>query len=398
MPFWEAAYNFTLAKESGSLTESQVIEVLRLNPSNRQIAKDIAGYDARDVSGYFKNLFGLYDNHFHEQDGLSAKDNAQNALNFVNAVYEELKMLGVDQSPATAFFRNQMNYLAGQATAELSNVQIDPGMSHGNLLNIQKNTFAWQKETEKWNVLTDSTAKNTGQAVTGLSQVDMALYNLGTTASKLAQNPFFASFSQSPLNVGGVPAFSQGVGAGVMLTPEQEAARVAQQTQQFTPVSMREMDRGLASMKAATAQLSDLPSIDFLGGLKTPELIGKLMVPKKYSFTKEDVDEIWNKVPNNKKKDVLSELQHGVEDQGDDETNNPYQYRRTPNPDDYKSKYRSQSAAPKQVIVNIENLMNVESVDLSNPENKAVVTDLKEQLAQVLIDVVHDFDETWHGG
>jgi len=47
--------------------------------------------------------------------------------------------------------------------------------------------------------------------------------------------------------------------------------------------------------------------------------------------------------------------------------------------------------------VNIENLMNVDKVDLSNADNQAVVTQLKEQMAQALIDVVHDFDETWHG-
>ena len=64
---------------------------------------------------------------------------------------------------------------------------------------------------------------------------------------------------------------------------------------------------------------------------------------------------------------------------------------------DYRSSYRDNSAAPKQVIVKIENLMNVESVDLSNPDNKAVIHDLKGQLTQALVDVVHDFDETWHG-
>ena len=41
--------------------------------------------------------------------------------------------------------------------------------------------------------------------------------------------------------------------------------------------------------------------------------------------------------------------------------------------------------------------MNVESVDLSNPDNTAVISDLKGQLAQALIDVVHDFDVTYHG-
>lgn len=64
---------------------------------------------------------------------------------------------------------------------------------------------------------------------------------------------------------------------------------------------------------------------------------------------------------------------------------------------DYQSHYKSSSAAPKQVIVKIENLMNVESIDLSNPDNAAVIADLKGQLTQALVDVVHDFDETYHG-
>ena len=62
---------------------------------------------------------------------------------------------------------------------------------------------------------------------------------------------------------------------------------------------------------------------------------------------------------------------------------------------DYKSHYNNGNAAPKQVIVKIENLMNVESIDLSNPNNAAVLNDLKGQMAQVLIDVVRDFDLTY---
>ena len=63
----------------------------------------------------------------------------------------------------------------------------------------------------------------------------------------------------------------------------------------------------------------------------------------------------------------------------------------TPDPSDYNANYRSSSAAPKQIIVKIGNLMNVESIDMSDPTNVAVVTTIKEQLAQALIDVVSDF-------
>lgn len=63
----------------------------------------------------------------------------------------------------------------------------------------------------------------------------------------------------------------------------------------------------------------------------------------------------------------------------------------TPNSSDYSTNYKSTSAAPKQIIVKIENLMNVESIDMSNPDNVAVVGDIKAQLAQALVDVVSDF-------
>ena len=62
----------------------------------------------------------------------------------------------------------------------------------------------------------------------------------------------------------------------------------------------------------------------------------------------------------------------------------------------YKSHYQTGSAAPKQIIVKISNLMNVESVDLSNPNNAMAVENLKEQLTQALVDVVHDFDVSFH--
>jgi TP901 family phage tail tape measure protein len=63
----------------------------------------------------------------------------------------------------------------------------------------------------------------------------------------------------------------------------------------------------------------------------------------------------------------------------------------------YSSPYKSTSPAPKQVIVRIENLMNVESIDLSNKDNEAVIDNIKSQLSQALIDVVHDFDQSYHG-
>ena len=65
----------------------------------------------------------------------------------------------------------------------------------------------------------------------------------------------------------------------------------------------------------------------------------------------------------------------------------------------YSGTGKLSSAAPKQVIVNITNLLSIETVELlrSGDGSLPEIRDLKEQMAQALIDVVHDFDASWNG-
>lgn len=64
----------------------------------------------------------------------------------------------------------------------------------------------------------------------------------------------------------------------------------------------------------------------------------------------------------------------------------------------YSGTGKLSSAAPKQVIVNITNLLSVEAIKILKSEDgkSPEVQNLKEQLAQALIDVVHDFDASWN--
>ena len=59
----------------------------------------------------------------------------------------------------------------------------------------------------------------------------------------------------------------------------------------------------------------------------------------------------------------------------------------------YKSHY-SQSAAPKQVIVKIENLMRVDkqTIDMTDSRQVAAINNIKQELATALLDVVQDFN------
>ena len=64
----------------------------------------------------------------------------------------------------------------------------------------------------------------------------------------------------------------------------------------------------------------------------------------------------------------------------------------------YSGTGKLSSAAPKQVIVNIDSLLSVRTIDLmkSKEGQTEEIQNLKEQLAQALIDVVHDFDASWN--
>lgn len=64
----------------------------------------------------------------------------------------------------------------------------------------------------------------------------------------------------------------------------------------------------------------------------------------------------------------------------------------------YSGTGKLSTAMPKQVIVNITNLMNIDTIDLlDTPEGqRETVQNLKEQLAHALVDVVHDFDASWN--
>ena len=57
---------------------------------------------------------------------------------------------------------------------------------------------------------------------------------------------------------------------------------------------------------------------------------------------------------------------------------------------DYKNHYKNQAAAPRQIIIKMDSLMNVESIDMTNADNSAVISNVKDQLAQALVDVVAD--------
>ena len=105
----------------------------------------------------------------------------------------------------------------------------------------------------------------------------------------------------------------------------------------------------------------------------TPQWVdksGKIYTPKNVKDTFK-----WDPTAGNKEQDLASSLHNGAD----------------------QSQYRSHNnynAAPKQLIVRIENLMHVEhqTIDMTDDRQVAAITNVKQELATALLDVVQDFN------
>lgn len=105
----------------------------------------------------------------------------------------------------------------------------------------------------------------------------------------------------------------------------------------------------------------------------TPQWVdksGKIYTPKNAKDTFK-----WDPTAGNKEQDLASSLHNGAD----------------------QSQYRSHNnynAAPKQLIVRIENLMRVDhqTIDMTDDRQVAAITNVKQELATALLDVVQDFN------
>lgn len=67
-------------------------------------------------------------------------------------------------------------------------------------------------------------------------------------------------------------------------------------------------------------------------------------------------------------------------------------------PDQEKARMKGYGSTPKQIIVNIDNLMKIDKIDATDERKLEAIANLKQELAQALIDVVADVDDEYGRG
>lgn len=371
-PMRVAIDNYLNAKESGNLTESHIVDLLQ-NGLIGDYSSYLTNYSPENIGNWYKT-FGFWDGSFHEYMGGDAQTNAQTALKTMQDLQEALRLLKLDSSPAAESLMTFTNALIGQAQAFLGTGEDIVGEFDNQIKQFGNLTLQWDASKGVWNQIVNDNVLYVSTLSSNFGSLNNSIWNLGSTIGGYNWSGMwnsmlphfnttsFSGFSFVPgLNYNGSTLNTVGTFGNYNLgsfNSNWQVPSVRFNTGLNTGFNVLNTNRNFGrSQNRAISPLSYTPSqVGALAGYKSLNPI---------TNTESDV--------------------HGLNG-GKHDYNN-----------DYKSNYKSNSAAPKQVIVNIENLMNVDKVDLSNADNQTVVTQLKEQMAQALIDVVHDFDETWHG-
>ena len=341
----QAVQNFKEKLAAGTLVESDVVNALKFGDNNG-LGLHLANYNPNDIGSWFES-FGYQNGQWVTgDDGKTPEFQAQGAAASMQQLLDSIKRLGLEASPATEQLRTYAETLLTLAQSYMNAGQGITGSKDGETRTVNGQTWRWNAANKVWEL--DDKDNSLGEMTQGLMAFSESIQAVKTSLGLPMPNSIF-----------GTPTLG------------------------YTPGQSGIPGNGGAGMSGSSWGL---------GALNTPwgqygSTSGR---GNKTAGAKKDKPKVT--VATLPTAVTTANGQPGLGSGGDSNKN-----RNTPKASDYKNHYNKGNAAPKQVIVRIGNLMNVDKIDLSNPNNAAVVANLKSELAQALVDVVHDFDETWHG-
>lgn len=347
---------------NGTYTDSDVVNALRAGDYNIMGAL-LADYNPSDINSWYRSQ-GYVNGQWIGIHGETPENMAQMAAGNMQKLLESIKQLGLETDPTTQAIQSYANTLMTLANSFLNAGQEVVGTKDGEIKTINGQKWRWNSMTRVWELVDDNgQLKEISASVVEFSN---SIGTLGQQLQNINSNwptltPYVTTTTTNETWGGYTPFWmwgNQSVGGAVTnplgtgkpnwsyLTPWTPNAQVPQKKPSTTTVTMTSTQMGNV-LNGAQQQNNGTYTIS-PGG-------------------------------NNRRTTSMPTQNTG------------------PKASDYKNHYNTGNAAPKQVIVRIDKLMNVESVDLSNPDNAAVIANLKSELTQALVDVVHDFDETWNG-
>lgn len=342
--------------ESGNVTENDVVRALRWGDYDI-LGQTLADYNPNDVYGWYRTL-GYYGNGvWRDPSGRETPEvMAQTAAGQMQRLLESIQKLGLEADPSTQALQTYANTLLTLAQSFMGSNEALSGSYEGEIKELNGQKWRWNSTTKQWELIDDN--NQPAQISQGLVEMSNNMNNFLTTVQNVnSQWPTlfptvyqsdngWAYNNTSPYNWG---ASSDDITTNAML---------------WNPLANTNNGQ----------QFSWWPTWNKDGNLVTPQMsyttTGVTMTPQ----------QMGNAVAKPNMPGVRTPAATGATG------NSGHTGTKT---SDYKS-HQKERAIPKQININIQNLMKVDSIDLTNENNVAIIDRMKREVAYALYEAAAD--------
>lgn len=341
---WKSMYQMVEAQNAivafkekianGNLTENDVVKALRWGDYDI-LGQTLADYNPNDIAGWFRNMGYAGDGIWRDPSGRETPEvMAQTAAGQMQRLLDSIQKLGLEADPSTQALQTYANTLLTLAQSFMGSNEALSGSHEGEIKELNGQKWRWSATTKQWELVDDN--NQPAQISQGLLDLSNNMNNLLTTVQTVnSQWPTF-----SPI------IYPSNADTGWRFP----------------------YDWGTEGQY----------------GWKTPWNNGNHLMPTSMTYTTTGITMTPLQMGNAIAKPSLPGVKNGA---GTD-SNGQDGYTGTKT-SDYKS-HKKERAIPKQININIQNLMNVDSIDLTNENNVAIIDEIKRKVAYALYEAAAD--------
>lgn len=343
---------------SGNLTENDVVKALRWGDYD-VLGQTLADYNPNDVAGWFRNMGYAGDGIWRDPSGRETPEvMAQTAAGQMQRLLESIQKLGLEADPSTQALQTYANTLLTLAQSFMGSNEALSGSHDGEIKELNGQKWRWNATTKQWELIDDNNQPS--QISQGLVDMSNNLNNLLTTVQNVnSQWPvWYPTMYQSNTGWGydNTSPYNWGTDNNNLIT----------NSVLWNPLTNTNNGQ----------PYSWWPTWNNGSNLMTPQMnyktTGVTMTPQQMgnAVAKPNAPGVHTPTSNN----------NGHTGNGG---------RTGTKTSDYKSHQRER-AIPKQININIQNLMKVDSIDMTNENNVAIIEKLKEKVAYALYEAAAD--------
>lgn len=344
---------------SGNLTEGAVVRALRWGDYDI-LGQTLADYNPQDIAGWFRNMGYAGDGVWRDPKGRETPEvMAQTAAAQMQRLLDSIKRLGLESDPSTQALQTYANTLLTLAQSFMGSNEALSGSHEGEIKELNGQKWRWNATTKQWELIDDNDQPS--QISKGLVEMSNNMNTLLTTVKNfVSQWPtLFPTVRQS--DTGTDAGTDTGTGWSYDNSSPYNWGDVVTNGILYNPLAN----------SSNGPQFSWWPTWGDSNHLMTPQM----------KYTKTGITMTPQQMGNAVAKPEIPGVR--TPDADDD---NIYDGTNT---SDYKS-HAQDRAIPKQININIQNLMKVDSIDLTNADNVAIIDRMKREVAYALYEAAAD--------